>query len=82
MGTNMSIQVPLLVIDRRRVSVMSTLFSNRRVDELLAPRWLPQVEGLRCSVAVVFPLAKIPRIESPETPSFNEKVSIANGTVD
>src|SRR3954468_9090392 len=29
-----------------------------------------------------FPLAKIPRIESPETPSFNEKVSIANGTVD
>ena len=24
----MSIQVPLLVIDRRRVSVMSTLFSN------------------------------------------------------
>ena len=27
-GTNMSIQVPLLVIDRRRVSVMSTLFSN------------------------------------------------------
>lgn len=28
-----------------------------------------------------FPLAKIPRIESLETPSFNEKVSIANGTV-
>ena len=27
-GANMSIQVPLLVIDRRRVSVMSTLFSN------------------------------------------------------
>ena len=27
-GTNMSIQVPLLVIDRRRVLVMSTLFSN------------------------------------------------------
>src|SRR3954464_10929820 len=26
----MGIQVPLLVIDRRRVSVMSTLFSNRR----------------------------------------------------
>src|SRR4051812_49195240 len=34
---------------------------------------------LRCSVAVVFPLGKIPRIESPETPSFNKKVSIANG---
>ena len=27
-GTNMSIQVPLLVIERRGVSVMSTLFSN------------------------------------------------------
>ena len=27
-GANMSIQVPLLVIDQRRVSVMSTLFSN------------------------------------------------------
>ena len=27
-GANMSIQVSLLVIDRRRVSVMSTLFSN------------------------------------------------------
>ena len=30
----MGIQVPLLVIDRRRVSVMSTLFSNRRVCTL------------------------------------------------
>ena len=30
----MDIQVPLLVIDRRRVSVMSTLFSNRRVRTL------------------------------------------------
>ena len=30
----MSIQVPLLVIERRRVSVMSTLFSNRRVRTL------------------------------------------------
>ena len=27
-GSNMSIQVPLLVIDRRGVSVMSTQFSN------------------------------------------------------
>ena len=27
-GANMGIQVPLLVIDRRRISVMSTLFSN------------------------------------------------------
>ena len=27
-GANMNIQVSLLVIDRRRVSVMSTLFSN------------------------------------------------------
>ena len=27
-GTNMSIQVPLLVIDRRGVSVMSTYFLN------------------------------------------------------
>ena len=44
---------------------------------LLAPRWLPQVEGVRCSVAEVFPLAKIPRIESPETPRFNKKVSTA-----
>src|SRR3954468_18584694 len=33
-GANMGIQVPLLVIDRRRVSVMSTLFSNRRVRTL------------------------------------------------
>ena len=30
----MGIQVPLLVIDQRRVSVMSTLFSNRRVRTL------------------------------------------------
>ena len=30
----MGIQVPLLVIDRRSVSVMSTLFSNRRVRTL------------------------------------------------
>ena len=30
----MGIQVPLLVIDRRFVSVMSTLFSNRRVRTL------------------------------------------------
>ena len=30
----MGIHVPLLVIDRRRVSVMSTLFSNRRVRTL------------------------------------------------
>src|SRR3954471_5923686 len=30
----MRIQVPLLVIDRRHVSVMSTLFSNRRVRTL------------------------------------------------
>ena len=30
----MGIQVPLLVIDQRRVSVMSTLFSNRRVRML------------------------------------------------
>ena len=30
----MGIQVPLLVIDRRFVLVMSTLFSNRRVHTL------------------------------------------------
>ena len=30
----MGFQVPLLVIDRRRVSIMSTLFSNRRVRTL------------------------------------------------
>ena len=30
----MGIQVPLLVIDRRCVSIMSTLFSNRRVRTL------------------------------------------------
>ena len=30
----MGIQVPLLVIDRRYVSVMSTLFSNHRVRTL------------------------------------------------
>ena len=30
----MGIQIPLLVIDRRCVSVMSTLFSNRRVCTL------------------------------------------------
>ena len=33
-GADMGIQVPLLVIDRRRVSVMSILFSNRRVRTL------------------------------------------------
>ena len=33
-GTNMGIQVPLLVIDQRCVSVMSTSFSNRRVRTL------------------------------------------------
>ena len=33
-GDNMGIQVPLLVIDLRHVSVMSTLFSNRRVRTL------------------------------------------------
>ena len=33
-GANMGIEVPLLVIDQRRVSVMSTLFSNRRVRTL------------------------------------------------
>ena len=33
-GTNMGIQVPLLVIDQRHVSVRSTLFSNRRVCTL------------------------------------------------
>ena len=33
-GANMGIQIPLLVIDRRFVSVMSTLFSNRRVRTL------------------------------------------------
>ena len=36
----MGIQVPLLVIDRRRVSVMSTLFSNRRVRTLKVSRQL------------------------------------------
>ena len=30
----MGIQVPLLVVDQRRISVMSTLFSNRRVRTL------------------------------------------------
>ena len=30
----MGIQVPLLVIDRRRVSVMSTLFLNHRLRTL------------------------------------------------
>ena len=33
-GTNMSIQVPLLVIDRRGVSVMSTSSRTRRVRTL------------------------------------------------
>ena len=42
------------------------------LDGPLTPRWLPQVEGVRCSVVEVFPLAKMPRIESPETPRFNK----------
>src|SRR3954470_10360573 len=32
---------------------------------------------MQCSGS--FPLAKIPRIDFPETPSFNKKVSTANG---
>ena len=32
---------------------------------------------MQCSGS--FPLAKIPRIESPETPRFNKKVSTASG---
>ena len=31
-GISMDLQVPLLIIDRRRVSIMSALFANRRVD--------------------------------------------------
>ena len=33
-GVITDLQVPLLVIDRRGVSVMSALFSNRRVTHL------------------------------------------------
>ena len=37
---------------------------QRQIDGPRTPRWLPQVEGVRCSVVEVFPLAKMPRIES------------------
>ena len=30
----MDLQIPLLIIDRRSVSIMSTLFTNRRVTHL------------------------------------------------
>ena len=30
----MGLQIPLLIIDRRRVSIMSALFANRRVTHL------------------------------------------------
>ena len=33
-GTIMDLQIPLLVIDQRGVSIMSTLFTNRRVIHL------------------------------------------------
>src|SRR3954463_916977 len=33
-GVSTDLQVPLLIIDRRRVSIMSTLFMNRRVTHL------------------------------------------------
>ena len=33
-GVSMDLQVPLLIIDRRRVSIMSALFTNRRVTHL------------------------------------------------
>src|SRR3954470_14305285 len=42
--TSSALGVPCLVPALRNVA-----------SGLLAPRWLPQVEGLRCSVAVVFP---------------------------
>ena len=33
-GVSTDLQVPLLIIDRRGVSIMSTLFANRRVTHL------------------------------------------------
>ena len=33
-GVSMDLQVPLLIIDRRGVSIMSALFANRRVAHL------------------------------------------------
>lgn len=33
-GVSMDLQVPLLIIDRRNVSIMSALFANRRVTHL------------------------------------------------
>ena len=33
-GLSMDLQVPLLIIDRRRVSIMSALFVNHRVTHL------------------------------------------------
>ena len=33
-GVSTDLQVPLLIIDRRRVSIMSALFANRRVAHL------------------------------------------------
>ena len=33
-GVSMDLQVPLLIIDRRGVSIMSALFANRRVTHL------------------------------------------------
>ena len=50
----MGIQVPLLVIDRRHVSVMSTLFSNRRVRTLKVSMTLELLLELVCGYRMLF----------------------------
>jgi hypothetical protein len=40
----MDLQIPLMIIDRRRVSVMSILFTNRRVTHL---RFIDAFEWIR-----------------------------------
>ena len=45
-GVIMDIQVPLMIIDRRVVSVMSGVFTNRRVTHLRARWYSKTVSGL------------------------------------
>ena len=43
-GVIMDLQIPLMIIDRRSVSIMSTLFMNRRVTHL---RFVDTFEWIR-----------------------------------
>jgi hypothetical protein len=47
-GLNADLQIPLMIIDQRGVSIMSTLFTNRRVPHLRfvdAFEWIQNTGG-------------------------------------